>query len=88
MVEDLTLWFFSTGFLTGTVVLMIGASLIGSSGAPNWAGGSNDCEGRPATGLFALCPDINAPRPLPYVFPLKVYAVNRKRELNFSPFFL
>lgn len=52
---------------TGTVVLMIGASLIGSSGAPNWGGGSNDCLDRPATGYFALCPNIDAPRPLPYV---------------------
>ncbi|KAI0068480.1 Xanthine/uracil permease [Artomyces pyxidatus] len=50
--------------VTGTVILLIGASLIGSSGIPNWGGGSNDCQGRPATGFFALCPDIAAPRPL------------------------
>ncbi len=47
---------------------MIGASLIGSSGIPNWGGGSNDCSGRPTSGIFELCPTIYAPRPLPYVF--------------------
>lgn len=51
--------------VTGTVILMIGASLIGSSGIPNWGGGSNDCMDRPASGFFQLCPDITAPRPLP-----------------------
>lgn len=51
--------------VTGTVILMIGASLIGSSGIPNWGGGSNDCMSRPASGFFQLCPDITAPRPLP-----------------------
>ncbi|KDQ63955.1 hypothetical protein JAAARDRAFT_213723 [Jaapia argillacea MUCL 33604] len=50
--------------VTGTVILMIGASLIGSSGIPNWGGGSNDCMGRPTSGIFALCPTIFAPRPL------------------------
>ena len=51
--------------VTGTVILMIGASLIGAYGIPNWGGGSNDCSSRPETGFFALCPNINAPRPLP-----------------------
>ncbi len=51
--------------VTGTVILMIGASLVGSSGIPNWGGGSNDCMSRPTTGFFRLCPDITAPRPLP-----------------------
>jgi xanthine/uracil permease len=37
-----------------------------STGFQNWAGGSNDCRGRPESGLFALCPNINAPRPLPW----------------------
>ena len=55
--------------VTGTVILMIGASLVGSSGIPNWGGGSNDCMGRPATGFFQLCPDISAPRPLPWGSP-------------------
>lgn len=57
---------------SGTVVLMIGASLIGSSGIPNWGGGSNDCLSRPTSGLFQLCPDINAPRPLPCVVSCSV----------------
>ncbi|KAF8747174.1 xanthine uracil permease [Rhizoctonia solani] len=30
--------------VTGTVILLIGASLIGESGVLNWAGGSNDCH--------------------------------------------
>ena len=48
---------------------MIGASLIGSSGIPNWGGGSNDCMSRPTSGIFQLCPDISAPRPLPWGSP-------------------
>ncbi|KAF5363328.1 hypothetical protein D9756_000074 [Leucocoprinus leucothites] len=52
--------------VTGTVILLIGASLIGSSGIPNWGGGSNDCQSRPESGFFALCPNIGAPRPLPW----------------------
>ncbi|KLO04061.1 hypothetical protein SCHPADRAFT_841075, partial [Schizopora paradoxa] len=55
--------------VTGTVILMIGASLVGSSGIPNWGGGSNDCMSRPATGFFQLCPDITAPRPRPWGSP-------------------
>ncbi|KJA29562.1 hypothetical protein HYPSUDRAFT_126432 [Hypholoma sublateritium FD-334 SS-4] len=50
--------------VTGTVILMIGASLIGSSGIANWGGGSNDCMSRPTSGIFELCPTIFAPRPL------------------------
>lgn len=53
----------------GTVILMIGASLVGHSGAPNWAGGANSCSNTPATGIFALCPTIFAPRPLPWGSP-------------------
>lgn len=49
--------------VTGTVILMIGASLVGTSGIPNWGGGSNDCRGRPETGFFQLCPNIAAPKP-------------------------
>ncbi|TEB33815.1 xanthine/uracil permease [Coprinellus micaceus] len=52
--------------VTGTVILMIGASLIGESGIANWGGGSNDCKNRPETGIFQLCPTIFAPRPLPW----------------------
>ncbi|KDQ12408.1 hypothetical protein BOTBODRAFT_415204 [Botryobasidium botryosum FD-172 SS1] len=55
--------------VTGTVVVMIGASLIGSSGILNWGGGSNDCSSRPDTGIFRLCPTIFAPRPLPWGSP-------------------
>ncbi|KAJ7469021.1 xanthine/uracil permease [Mycena latifolia] len=55
--------------VTGLVIFMIGASLIGSSGIPNWGGGSNACQTRPATGPFALCPTISAPRPLPWGSP-------------------
>jgi hypothetical protein len=40
---------------------LIGASLIGESGALNWGGGSNDCHYRPDTGIFELCPTIFAP---------------------------
>ncbi|KIP02253.1 hypothetical protein PHLGIDRAFT_130842 [Phlebiopsis gigantea 11061_1 CR5-6] len=55
--------------VTGTVILMIGASLVGSSGMPNWGGGSNDCMSRPSSGFFELCPDVTAPRPLPWGSP-------------------
>ncbi|GJE87281.1 xanthine/uracil permease [Phanerochaete sordida] len=55
--------------VTGTVILMIGASLVGSSGIPDWGGGSNSCMSRPASGFFALCPDVSAPRPLPWGSP-------------------
>ena len=53
--------------VTGIVVLMIGASLVGESGIPNWGGGSNDCKSRPATGFFQLCPNIAAPKPKLYL---------------------
>ncbi|KAF8806069.1 xanthine/uracil permease [Phlegmacium glaucopus] len=55
--------------VTGTVILMIGASLIGTSGAANWGGGSNNCQSRPTSGIFRLCPTIFAPRPLPWGSP-------------------
>lgn len=57
----------SNCLILGTVVLMIGASLVGASGIPNWGGGSGDCRNAPTTGLFELCPTILAPRPLPCV---------------------
>ena len=53
--------------VTGTVIVMIGASLIGSTGIANWGGGSNGCMDRPSDGFFRLCPNVDAPRPLPYV---------------------
>ncbi|KAJ7616438.1 xanthine/uracil permease [Roridomyces roridus] len=55
--------------VTGTVILLIGASLLGSSGIPNWGGGSNGCQNFPTSGIFELCPTIFAPRPLPWASP-------------------
>ncbi|KAL4076444.1 permease family-domain-containing protein [Scleroderma yunnanense] len=55
--------------VTGTVIVMIGASLIGDSGILNWGGGSNGCESRPTSGLYQLCPTINAPHALPWGSP-------------------
>ncbi|KAJ7234922.1 xanthine/uracil permease [Mycena rebaudengoi] len=55
--------------VTGTVVLLIGASLIGDSGALNWGGGANSCQTFPTSGIFQLCPTIFAPRPLPWASP-------------------
>ena len=54
--------------VTGTVVLVIGASLVGQSGIPNWGGGANGCQARPGTGFFQLCPNIAAPKPKLYLF--------------------
>ena len=51
--------------VTGTVILLIGASLVGDSGIANWGGGSKDVMDRPSSGYFELCPNIAAPRPLP-----------------------
>ncbi|KAH9931655.1 xanthine/uracil permease [Epithele typhae] len=55
--------------VTGTVILLIGASLVGSSGVPNWGGGSNGCQNFPTSGIFELCPTTLAPRPLPWGSP-------------------
>ncbi|KAJ7666643.1 xanthine/uracil permease [Mycena polygramma] len=55
--------------VTGTVVLLIGAGLIGDSGALNWGGGSNGCQDFPTSGIFTVCPTIFAPRPLPWGSP-------------------
>ncbi|KAG8835975.1 hypothetical protein FRC17_010944 [Serendipita sp. 399] len=54
--------------VTGTVIVMIGASLVGESGVVNWGGGSS-CHERPPDGLFRLCPTINAPRAAPWGSP-------------------
>ncbi|PWY74305.1 purine permease [Aspergillus heteromorphus CBS 117.55] len=51
--------------VTGTLLLLVGVYLV-SSGMENW-GGSSNCEG--GTGYYALCPDIDAPRPLPWGDP-------------------
>ncbi|KAJ7916667.1 xanthine/uracil permease [Mycena leptocephala] len=58
-----------TPIVTGTVVVLIGAGLIGDSGALNWGGGSNGCQDFPTSGIFQLCPTIFAPRPLPWASP-------------------
>ncbi|KAF8656155.1 hypothetical protein AX16_002724 [Volvariella volvacea WC 439] len=55
--------------VTGTVVLLIGTSLIGESGIPNWGGGGNDCKTFPTSGIFQKCPTIFAPRPLTWGSP-------------------
>lgn len=60
--------FYSPVTHIGTVVLLIGADLIGTSGAANWGGGANDCMSNPQ-GIFALCPTTLAPRPLPWGSP-------------------
>ncbi|KAI8068397.1 permease family-domain-containing protein [Gongronella butleri] len=46
--------------VSGIVLVVIGGSLL-STGMSNWAGGSGPCAARPTSGLFALCPTINAP---------------------------
>ncbi|GAB7362994.1 hypothetical protein MBLNU230_g3288t1 [Neophaeotheca triangularis] len=51
--------------VTGPVVLLIGAKLI-ETGFQNWAGGSGDCASMPETGFFSLCPNVDAPRALPW----------------------
>ncbi|KAF4986513.1 hypothetical protein FDECE_15907 [Fusarium decemcellulare] len=50
--------------VTGPTVMLIGIKLI-KSGFSNWMGGSGGCM-TATDGLFALCPDINAPKPLPW----------------------
>ncbi|ESK97055.1 purine permease, partial [Moniliophthora roreri MCA 2997] len=47
--------------VTGTMILMIGASLIRESGIPNWRGSSNNCSSCLDSGIFQLCPTIFAP---------------------------
>lgn len=51
--------------VTGPTVLLIGVKLI-TTGFQNWAGGSGSCQSRPETGLYRLCPNINAPHALPW----------------------
>ncbi|KAG1731132.1 xanthine/uracil permease [Suillus lakei] len=55
--------------VTGTVILMIGASLVGASGIPNWGGGSNGCQTRPTSGIYQLCPTVGSPHALPWGSP-------------------
>ncbi|KAI5777826.1 xanthine/uracil permease protein-like protein [Geopyxis carbonaria] len=51
--------------VTGPTVMLIGVHLI-ESGFENWAGGNGGCRDRPESGLFSLCPNINAPHALPW----------------------
>ena len=51
--------------VTGSLLLLVGVYLIGN-GMQNW-GGSVNCNG--GTGFYALCPNIYAPRPLPWASP-------------------
>ena len=51
--------------VTGPTVLLIGVSLI-ASGFEDWAGGSGSCMARPDSGMYQLCPSIDAPHPLPW----------------------
>lgn len=46
-------------------MLLIGVSLI-TSGFEDWAGGSGSCMERPDSGLYRLCPTIDAPHALPW----------------------
>jgi uracil-xanthine permease len=51
--------------VTGPTVMLIGVKLI-LTGFQNWAGGSSGCQARPTSGIYQLCPTINAPRALPW----------------------
>ncbi|KAG9764274.1 Xanthine/uracil permease, partial [Aureobasidium melanogenum] len=51
--------------VTGPTVMLIGISLI-SSGFQDWAGGSGSCSSRPESGIYRLCPTIDAPHALPW----------------------
>ncbi|KAK9360426.1 permease family-domain-containing protein [Lipomyces starkeyi] len=49
--------------VTGPPVLLIGVHLV-QTGFQNWAGGADPCMYHPDSGLFQLCPTINAPHAL------------------------
>lgn len=51
--------------VTGPTVMLIGVSLI-SSAFQDWAGGSGSCSSRPGSGIYRLCPTIDAPHALPW----------------------
>lgn len=51
--------------VTGPTVMLIGISLIRSA-FTNWAGGSGCSQGEDGPAFLRLCPDINAPHPLPW----------------------
>ena len=48
--------------VTGSLLVLVGVYLI-SNGMENW-GGSSNCDG--GQGYYALCPDVDAPKPLPW----------------------
>jgi xanthine/uracil permease len=48
--------------VTGSLLLLVGVYLIGN-GLQNWGGSSNCHDG---SGYYKLCPNIDAPRPLPW----------------------
>lgn len=55
--------------VTGPTVMLIGVKLI-KSGFQNWLGGTGLCASPDtAEGIFAKCPDINAPNALPWGSP-------------------
>ena len=62
--------------VTGTLLLLVGVYLIGA-GMENWAGSVN-CNG--GDGFYALCPNVAAPKPLPWAHPKLI-------GLGFSVFF-
>ena len=51
--------------VSGTTIFLIGCSVI-STALKDWAGGSGACANMPETGLYSMCPDTNAPHPLPW----------------------
>ncbi|KAH7393630.1 putative purine permease [Cadophora sp. MPI-SDFR-AT-0126] len=51
--------------VTGSLLLLVGVYLI-NSGMQNW-GGSSNCNG--GDGFYALCPNVAAPKPLPWGDP-------------------
>jgi xanthine/uracil permease len=51
--------------ITGSLLLLVGVYLVGN-GMQNWGGSMNCHDG---TGLYALCPNIDAPKPLPWAHP-------------------
>ncbi|POS76540.1 purine permease [Diaporthe helianthi] len=51
--------------ITGTLLLLVGVYLIGN-GMQNWGGSSSCHDGE---GFYALCPSVDAPRPLPWGDP-------------------
>lgn len=53
--------------VTGSLLLLVGVYLIGN-GMQNW-GGSSNCHSSDGTGFYALCPNVAAPKPLPWGDP-------------------